>query len=224
MLSAMRCSTAALLVFIRSHRSDPPERRASMSGDDARRDHHAADHEGEYDRAHCAVTARRDLRARHRRWDVRLCHTLPCSFGADVVRRWCGRGRRPLARLLTAMGWVGGDSGRGASGGVEKRPRRGFRAGGGVAGARCAIPIVGHSARAHSAITSSQDTSRLLSRAMPRASSPGAGREVAATIDCSSGQEALRGIGWHRRSDARVDNGDCAAERGVGRPAREGAG
>lgn len=107
------------------------------------------------------------------------------------------------------MGWVGGDSGRGASreGGVEKRPRRGFRAGG-VAGARCAIPIVGHSTRAHCAMTSSQDTS--------------AGREVAAATigcsDCSSGQEVARGICWHRRCATRVDNGDCAAERGVGRP------
>lgn len=74
-----------------------------MSGDDARCDSHAADHEGEYDHAHCATTVQRDLRTRHRRWDVRLCHILPCSFGANGVRRWCGRGRRPLAQLHAAV-------------------------------------------------------------------------------------------------------------------------
>jgi hypothetical protein len=92
---------------------------------------------------------------------------------------------------------VEGDSGRRGDsregGVVDKRPRRGFRAGG-VAGARCAIPIAGHSARAHCAITSSQETS--------------AGREVAGTMDCRvqssefirSGQEVTHGIGWHRRA------------------------
>ena len=85
---------------------------------------------------------------------------------------------------------VEGDSGRRGDsregGVVDKRPRRGFRAGG-VAGARCAIPIAGHSARAHCAITSSQETCS-------------AGREVAGTMDCSSGQEVTHGIGWHRRA------------------------
>ena len=79
-----------------------------MSADNARRDSHAADHGGKYDRAHdarahCAATARSDPRTRHCRRDVRLCRILPCrSFSADGLRRWCGRGRRPLTRLRAA--------------------------------------------------------------------------------------------------------------------------
>ena len=66
--------TAYLAVFVLHaapplstvHRSDSLERRASMSSDNARRDSHAADHEGEYDRAHCAATRRHDPRTWHR--------------------------------------------------------------------------------------------------------------------------------------------------------------
>ena len=73
-----------------------------MSHDKPRRDSHAADHESQYNRAHRAATARRDARTQRRRRGVRLGDSLPCSSCADGVRRWCGRERRPLARLHAA--------------------------------------------------------------------------------------------------------------------------
>ena len=74
-----------------------------MSDDKARRDSHAANHESQYNRAHCAATARRDPRTRRRRRGVRLGDILPCSSScADGVRRRCSRERRPLARLHSA--------------------------------------------------------------------------------------------------------------------------
>jgi hypothetical protein len=56
-----------------------------MSADNARRDSHAADHDGKYDRAHdrahCAATAQSDPRTRHCRRDVQYS----IYSGADCV-------------------------------------------------------------------------------------------------------------------------------------------